>query len=78
MIPNGAGTAGGTSLRFSCISSLSARGGRAPCLQWLHRNDATHHEPPMITVFFTFATVGFFVAIAAHVVESVASSRRFG
>lgn len=32
----------------------------------------------MITVFFTFATVGFFVAIAAHVVESVASSRRFG
>ena len=31
----------------------------------------------MITAFFTFVTVAFFVAIAANVAESVSSTRSF-
>ena len=31
----------------------------------------------MITVFFTFVTVAFFVAIAANVAESVSGTRAF-
>ena len=31
----------------------------------------------MITIFFTFVTVAFFVAIAASVAESVGSTRTF-
>lgn len=32
----------------------------------------------MITAFFAFVTIGFFVAIAANVVESVGTARVFG
>lgn len=32
----------------------------------------------MITFIFAFATVGFFVAIAAQIVGTVSSSRTFG
>jgi hypothetical protein len=31
----------------------------------------------MITAFFAFATIAFFVAVVANVVETVASSRSF-
>ena len=31
----------------------------------------------MITVFFTFVTVAFFVAVAANVAETVGSTRAF-
>lgn len=78
MIPGGAGTAGGTPAPISCNSSLSARGVGVASLKWLHRNDATHQEPQMITFIFAFATVGFFIAIAAQVVGTVSNSRAFG
>lgn len=62
----------------SCSSSLSARSGGGGCLQWVHRT--TLHpirSPQMITAYFVFVTVGFFVAIAASVAESVTTTRAF-
>lgn len=78
MIQSGEGTGGVTSPPVSCISSLSARRGWAPAPKWLHRNDATQPEPPMITTFFAFVTVVFFAAIAAQVLGSVSSLRPIG
>ena len=64
--------------RVSGNSSHAPRSGGAASLEWLHRNDAIHQEPQMITFFFAFATVGFFAAIVAQVVGTVSSPRSFG
>lgn len=63
------------SRRDSCNPSPSPRGGRRGCLEWAHRQRTTPRSPQMITAFFAFVTVSFFVAITANVVEAVATAR---